>query len=127
VANCASGDGSNVQQWSWLNNDCQKWRVTSIGDGYYRLSPVVAPTKALDVDGISTADGANVMLWEYWGGQGQQFRFQSAGNGRWRIVARHSGKCLDVSGVSQNDGANLNQWSCISNGLNQQFQMTRIQ
>ena len=127
VANCASSDGSNVQQWSWLNNDCQKWQVTNVGNGYYRISPVVAPTKALDVDGISTADGANIMLWEYWGGEGQQFRFQSAGSGKWRIIARHSNKCLDVSGVSQNDGANINQWSCISNSTNQQFQMTRVQ
>lgn len=127
VFNCASGDGSNVQQWSWLNNDCQKWQVTNVGNGYYRISPAVAPTKALDVDGISTADGANVMLWEYWGGEGQQFRFQGAGSGKWRIIARHSNKCLDVSGVSQNDGANLNQWSCISNSTNQQFQMIRTQ
>lgn len=127
VANCGSADGTNVQQWSWLNNDCQKWQVTHLSSGYYRISPVAAPDKALDVDGISAADGANIMLWEYWGGEGQQFRFQSSGSGRWRIIARHSNKCLDVSGMSQNDGANVNQWSCISGGLNQQFQMTRVQ
>lgn len=121
VAACGSGNGTNVQQWSWLNNDCQKWNLTWLGEGYYRISPVNASSKALDIENIATTNGANAFLWDYWGGVGQQFRLQSAGSNRWRIVPRHSEKCLDVINGDTADGANVIQWSCIANQQNQQF------
>jgi hypothetical protein len=122
---CESNDGTNVQQWTWLNNDCQKWNITSVDGSYHRISPVHASGKALDVDSFSTANGANMMLWAYLGGANQQFRFQSAGSGRWRIINRNSDKCLDVSNNSSADGANLVQWECIAGSLNQQFELIR--
>lgn len=125
AANCNSANGTSVQQWSWLNNDCQKWRVTHLGDGYYQIAPAFAQSKALDVANNITADGTNVQLWDYWGSQGQQFRFQSSGSGRWRIIARHSGKCLDINGASTANGSKLIQWTCLTNSLNQQFQLVR--
>jgi len=27
VANCATADGAAVRQWTWLNNNCQQWRL----------------------------------------------------------------------------------------------------
>jgi hypothetical protein len=27
VANCGTGDGANVRQWTWLNNNCQQWQL----------------------------------------------------------------------------------------------------
>lgn len=125
VANCGNSAGTNVQQWSWLNNDCQKWNITPVDGDYHRISPVNAGNLALDVDSFSTDNGANIMLWDYLGGQNQQFRFQSAGEGRWRIIGRQSAKCLDVEGISQDDGANIVQWECISGNENQQFELIR--
>lgn len=122
---CENFDGANVQQWTWLNNDCQKWNISSVEGEWHRISPVNAPSKGLDVDSLSTANGANIMLWEYWGGSNQQFRFQSAGSGRWRIINRNSGKCLDVLNNSANDGANLLQYECLSGAANQQFELHR--
>jgi hypothetical protein len=122
---CEGVDGTNVQQWTWLNNDCQKWDISPVDGIWHRISPVNAPSKALDVENISTADGANIMLWEYWGGAGQQFRFQSAGSGRWRIINRNSEKCVDVLNNSADDGANILQWSCLSGAANQQFELQR--
>lgn len=122
---CETNNGTNVQQWTWLNNDCQKWRITPVDGNFHRISPVHAPDKALDVDSFSTANGANVMLWSYAGGPNQQFRFQSAGSGRWRIINRNSEKCLDIDGNSTADGRNLMQWECIAGALNQQFELVR--
>jgi len=125
VANCANADGTNVQQWSWLNNDCQKFRITTVDGIWHSISPVNASNKALDVDSFSTANGANVMLWAAAGASNQQFRFQSAGTGRYRIVNRNSEKCLDISAAATADGANLVQWDCIANSTNQMFSLQR--
>jgi hypothetical protein len=125
VTNCGTANGTNVRQWTWFNNDCQKWNISPVDGPFHRISPLNAPSRALDVDSFSTANGANIMLWEYLGGHNQQFRFQSAGTGRWRIIGRQSEKCLDISGVSQSDGANLVQWECLSGGLNQQYELIR--
>ncbi|MFC4261041.1 RICIN domain-containing protein [Marinobacter lacisalsi] len=126
LAMCDTGAGTNVQQWNWLNNVCQKWNVTHIRDGYYRIAPSHGPDKALDIAGISTENGANVMIWDWLGNDNQLFRFQSAGTGRWRIIPKHSEKCLDVNGFSQDAGANLVQWTCISGNTNQMFELDRM-
>lgn len=125
VASCGSENGTNVQQWSWLDNDCQKWDISPVDGDYHRISPVNAPSRALDVEGRSTDDGANLMLWDYLGGHNQQFRFQSAGEGRWRIIGRQSEKCLDVEARSQDNGTNVVQWGCSADSTNQQFELIR--
>ncbi|MER2492452.1 RICIN domain-containing protein [Catenovulum sediminis] len=123
VTSCGSSSGSNIQQWSWLNNDCQKFNISTVDGIWHKISPVNAPDLALDVDSASPNNGANVMLWQYWAGTNQQFRFQSAGNGLWRIINRKSDLCLDVEALSNANGANVLQWECISGNNNQLFQL----
>ena len=125
VANCATTDGTNIQQWTWLNNACQQWQITPVDGVWHRLSPASAPNSSLEVDSFSTVNGGNLMLWHYWGGYNQQFRFQSAGSGKWRIINRNSELCADVSGLSTEDGANVTQWQCISGNNNQVFELIR--
>ena len=125
VSQCGSTNGSNVQQWAWLNNACQKWQITPVDGIWHRISPQIAPAKSLDVDSFATYSGANLMLWDYWGGSNQQFRFQRAGNGKWRIINRNSELCLDVAGISTGNGANLHQWQCIADNNNQVFELIR--
>lgn len=40
VYNFGTANGSNVQQWPWLNNSAQKWTFISTGDGYYKIKNV---------------------------------------------------------------------------------------
>ena len=120
---CDAANGSNIQQWAWLGNECQTFAIAPVDGEWHKISPVRTPGQALDVTGWSTANGANVLNWNYWGGANQQFRFQNAGSGKWRIVNRHSGLCLDISGRSTADGANLIQWACTPLSTNQQFRL----
>ena len=120
---CSANNGTNIQQWTWLNNDCQKWNISKVDGEWHRISPVNAPNKAFEIDSFSTSNGGNVMLWDYWGGTNQQFRFENAGSGKWRIINRNSDLCVDVAGVSVADGANLTQWQCISGNNNQVFEL----
>lgn len=123
-AGCGTAAGANVQQWSWLNNDCQKWTIASVGNGSHRISPVNAPDLAFDIDSFSTADGGNLMLWSYTGAANQLFQFRGTGTpGQYQVVNNNSGKCLDVFELSTDDGANIVQWACIAGNLNQVFEL----
>ncbi|HEU4323627.1 MAG TPA: RICIN domain-containing protein [Roseiflexaceae bacterium] len=123
VTNCGTTDGTNVQQWAWLNNYCQQWQFQDAGSGYYRIINRNSG-KCLDVSGASTADGANVFQWTCGSGTNQQWQLVDVGGGFVQLRARHSGKCLDVNGASTADGANVFQWTC-SSGTNQHWSRTQ--
>ena len=109
VANASTADGANVQQWTNNGHNCQRWRLESTGDGYYRIVNVNSG-KLLEVRYASTEDGANVVQWPNNGHYCQQWRFESVGNGFYRIINRHSGKCLEVRYAAMEDGGNVVQW-----------------
>ena len=126
VVMCGSGNGTNVNQWSWLNNNCQKWIFTDVGDGYYRISPVNAPSMALDLDGCSGSNSANIQLWTWLNNDCQKWRLVDRGGGYYSLQSRASGKCVDISGVSTADGANVLQYTCYSSSSNQQFSFQSV-
>ncbi|RKY46076.1 MAG: hypothetical protein DRP91_09385 [Candidatus Neomarinimicrobiota bacterium] len=74
VANGSLDDGANVLQWNYHGADNQRWRIISVGDGYYRIE-CKASGKVLDVASGSADDGANVLQWSSNGGANQKFRF----------------------------------------------------
>ena len=114
-----------VQQWPYYAAAQQQFVITDLGTGYYRISPTSSPTKALDVNGNSTANGASIIQWTYGGGNNQQWQLVSLTGGYYQIKSRSSGKCMDVAGVSTADGALVNQYTCGA-GYNQQFTITRL-
>lgn len=123
VQSCGTANGTNVQQWSWLNNNCQKWVFTDTGSGNWRISPLSSTGMALDVNGCSTSNNANVQLWSWLNNNCQKWQLVDMGNGYYQIKSLNSGKCLDVSGNSTADGANIVQYTCNSSSYNQQFSL----
>lgn len=76
VYNFGTANGTNIQQWPWLNNTAQKhWAVTPTGDGCYYLTNRFSGL-SLNVDGGSTADGANI----------NQFTYNRAPEKQWQII-----------------------------------------
>jgi arabinan endo-1,5-alpha-L-arabinosidase len=108
-------DGTNVLQWTNLNDDTQKWVFNKITepvdcDYYWSIHPAHAVTEAIDVVSFGQADGTNAALWTYWGGNCQQWRFVDMGDGWYQMVPRHSSKRLSIDDGSTADGANAEQW-----------------
>ena len=126
VVNCGTGNGTNVNQWSWLNNNCQKWIFTDAGDGYYRISPSNAPNMALDLNACSGSNLANVQLWSWLNNDCQKWQLVDRGGGYYSLRSRASGKCVDIEGISSSDGANVVQYDCISGNYNQQFSFQSV-
>ena len=123
ITGCGTANLTNVQQYAWLNNDCQKFAISQVDGIWHRISPLNAPAKSLDVNTSVAGNGATVILYDYWGGDNQLFRFQSAGTGRWQIIPKWSELCLDVSGNSAADGADIVQWTCTAGAENQMFEL----
>ena len=123
VANASRADGGNVQQWTNNTHNCQRWRLESTGDGYYRIVNVNSG-KLLEVVNALTSNGANVQQWPSNGHYCQQWKLESAGSGFYYLVNRNSGKVLDISSSSMADGGNAIQYS-KNGGSNQQWKFVQ--
>lgn len=108
--NCSSDNGTNIQQYTRMGNDCQKWKVEDAGGGYYRIR-AFSNNKSVDVNGCSTTPGANVQLWDNYDNDCQKFSFTHVRDNYFVIVNKASGHALDVAGCSTAANANVQQWT----------------
>ncbi|HEX2145982.1 MAG TPA: RICIN domain-containing protein [Glycomyces sp.] len=119
VSGGSADNGAGIVQELCSDAAAQRWRIESVGDGYYRIVSSLSD-RCLDVSSSSRSNGAKVIQWTCNGGRNQQWQVRDSGNGHVRLVALHSGKCLDVSRNSTADGVSLQQWECHG-GQNQQW------
>jgi hypothetical protein len=45
------------------DDDNEKWKITPVGDGYYRIQPLHALVSSLDVNAANSADGTKIQIW----------------------------------------------------------------
>lgn len=80
VVNGENNDGTNIQIYQANNLDPQTFKVKKVSDGKFALlTKCSGETKAVDVNGWSTANGGNIQQWSYNGGACQQFQFEAVG------------------------------------------------
>ena len=106
ISGGSTSDGANVQTWWTANVSQQRFNITYLGDGYYKIISVKSG-KALDVAGGNKASGTNVQQYSYNGTDAQKWVIQDAGNGNYYIVSKLSSMFLDVSGGTIKEGANI--------------------
>lgn len=123
VNNYATFNGGNVEIYPYHNTNNEKWTITSVGNGYYRIKDVNSG-KSLDVNGGGSASGTNVQIWEQNNTNAQKWRFVDAGNGYYYIV-NANGCYLDVQNGQVKDGNNV--WVYTGNGTNaQKWKLTSV-
>ncbi len=103
-----NANGTNIQLYQNNNGGNQKFTVTSLGNGWYKIL-CAANGKSIDVTDGNSSSGANVQLYDYNGTYAQQWRFYSAGNGYYYIQNR-LGNQLDVSNASSANETNIQVW-----------------
>lgn len=120
--NVSSG---NVIQYTNYNNLNQQWRISSVGGGYYRVSPLSNLDVAFDIEGQSINNGASLKTWSYWGGDNQQFQFNDLGNGYYSIINKGSGRAIEIYQASTENLGNVVQWDYWG-GENQQWRLESL-
>jgi predicted alpha-1,6-mannanase (GH76 family) len=78
---------------------------------FYRLTPKIAGSSALDIASASTANGAVADIWGWNGGANQIFRVDALGRGYYRLVAGHAqSRSLDVAAAGAANGTAIEIW-----------------
>ncbi len=118
LENCNTDDGTNVQQYEDLDNNCQRWTITEAEDGFYTIQNVNSET-LLDVVNCGFESGTNVDAWSDLSNVCQQWRFEEQDDGSYRIVSRKNGKDLEVADADTDNGANVQTYAM--NGASCQY------
>ncbi len=115
--------GSNAALSVYSGNNFQKFVVTPLGDGTYKLI-VAGSAMALDVAGGSKANNANVQQYSYNGTMAQRWKIVGC-RGIFKIIGAGSGKALDAASGKLAAGTNLQLYT--DNGTKaQQFKFTPV-
>ena len=99
VSGGSSKDEANVQIWADANEKQQKFEVTYLGNGSYKII-CKRSGKALTVAKTGTAYSSNVFQNTYTGASNQLWRIEK-NNGEYYIVSEYNGRYLDVAGRKQ--------------------------
>ncbi|SHN59718.1 Ricin-type beta-trefoil lectin domain-like [Paenibacillus sp. ov031] len=114
-----------LQQWSDLGGNPQKWVLTQIASGIYSLTSVNSPDKVIDIRNGTSNNGEAVQLMNNLNTTAQHFKINDLGNGYWSIINVNSNKAIEVAGSSTADGAKLQQNGFI-NATNQQWKFVAV-
>ena len=119
VANGATANGTNIQQWSFNGCNAQKFKLVSDGKGYYSILTGASNYQScVDVNSGSDANGTNIEQWKYTGRSMQKFDFHKTPRGLYAILTQcsDSKSCLEVYEASSKAGANVNEWKYTCGG-----------
>ena len=106
VAGCGAADGVDVIQRSRRDSDCQLWRFTHTGDGYYTISNHRSG-KQLTVAGCGD-DATNVVIKRASGDDAcRQWRLQPLDDGTYRLVSEANEHVVSVEHCSTEEGADI--------------------
>ncbi|MBP0968106.1 MAG: RICIN domain-containing protein [Oscillospiraceae bacterium] len=106
-----------IQQWEYGGMHEEAFRLTDLGNGYCRITPLSDESKCVTVQGSSAENGLDVSLAAYTGADNQQFRLVRSGM-HYGIVSKCSGDaaCLDVYEWSTENGGAVKQWEFWDGG-----------
>lgn len=107
VAGGSQSSGQNIQIYTANGTDAQKWDISSLGNGYYKLTAKCSG-QVLDAYYNNISSGQNVIQYPWDGGNYQQWKLQDAGDGYFYIIPRcNESLCLDVDSAYSSDGTNV--------------------
>ena len=116
-------NGVNVELFSKNNRNNQKFKISYLGDGYYKID-VLHSNKVLTVTRSLTIEGANVEQREYVGADSQKWVIKSAENNYYYLISKCNGLALCIEDGKAYDGANI-VTKALKNSKPQKFMFTK--
>jgi len=112
VENDSAKANANVEISSFSGSDGQKWKLTSVGGGYFTLTSGLGNFN-LDIANAKDEDMTNVLIYNAHGGDAQKFSVKSNGGDSFAIVSYVSSglKAIDVYNFGTTPGSNVHQYS----------------
>lgn len=98
--------GANVELFSSNDRNNQKFQITYIGNGEYKIETLHS-NKALTVTRSLTTEGANVEQRDYVGANSQKWAIKSAGNNYYYLISKCNGLALSIENNNAINGANI--------------------
>ncbi len=112
-------DTGGMRQWEYRADTAagQTFRLTDLGGGYCRITPLSDETKCVTVQGSTAENGLDVSIAPFTGADNQQFRLVRSGM-HYGIVSKCSGDQagLDVYEWSTKNGGVVKQWEFWDGG-----------
>ena len=120
VEGAGSTDGTNVSIHQFTNNSAQRWKlikrasglaVATVSNGWYKISPMHALSKCLDVENGKDVNQVNIQLWDWGNVNNQKFYLQNVGDGYFTLkTGCSSNRYIDVQWGNTTAGTNLWQY-----------------
>lgn len=119
VSGASEANGANVQVYTYNNTSAQRFDVTYISNGYYKIT-CERSGKSVDVASASKKSGANVWQYVCNGTDAQLWRIIADGQDNYYIKSK-IGNTLDISASKAFSGANVRVTS-LTDSTSQKWQ-----
>lgn len=125
IQNGSIQSGANVALYENENLESQKFNITLLEDGYYKITSVLSG-KVLDVYAAEKRSGANVDQYAWNGSDAQKWEIRDEGNGYCSFVSKCNGLYLDVYAALDKDGTNIQVYES-NGGVAQKFYLRKYE
>ena len=117
ISGGSASNNANVQLWKRDNVPQQKFKISYVKDGYYKIEAIHSK-KALEV----VSDATNVVQYDSGDRETQQWSIVDTGNGTYNIISKSNGMYLDI----QNGVADYRENVNVGLKNNKNSQMFRL-
>lgn len=125
ISGASMNNGANVTVWKKNGQNNQKFNITYLENGYYKME-VVCSGKYLSGTNFNAKNEDNVIQKTYEDLDIQKWVIKEAGNGYYYIISKESSLYLDIHGAKTELGTNVELYEGKS-GTNQKFKFNKVE
>ena len=102
-------NGANIQLSENYNNINQKFKITYLENGYYKIEAMHSE-KVLDVSGGNISNGTNVQQWESNNTDAQKWIIKDVGDGCYNVISKCNSLYMDIASGKIENGTNIQMY-----------------
>ncbi|GAA4377442.1 family 43 glycosylhydrolase [Hymenobacter koreensis] len=108
---CTANAGETIAQGSWANLTCQKWDLTPLGNGFYKVANALNANRVADLAFCTNANGTTLGIWDWLNNDCQKIKVERAADGTFSLSpAAALNRVIEVPAASTTAGVQLAIW-----------------